>query len=529
MAAGDEPRYLTFETQNFSPDQPGPPRTSFLRLGAIADATLVGDIESMRARTPTAGAVTAASGAGEDLAARVASFEDDERNRCDPPSLDDNVAAKQAADAVADVAAQKKALDDLTARLGQTDDILYRVFDDARGWLASLSEEAAAAKTNRAALQARYDAMLARFEAAAAKNAAPGGRAFAPGYQTLRARREESKLLHTKGGVRDHTDGNRIVTTRGDKVEIVRGNYKLVVLGRYRDPENAESLGILPGQELSGGHYLEPSLIVAQETEIAWKRRQNGTWHTLETTTKDDTATVTTGDHESEAYGHYRRSTVGSETPTTAWHAPEDCPGPTCKHPNPKVSTQLWATDMVSTTGSPRWHVPSMHDETHAKTFVSELHAGAHHDETTATTMSASTTVDGEMETSVTVGTMETLKTAATINESTMVPVMASITIGDSQTKMTGIRTNVTLGTSTDLHVGAELNVTSPGSASVHVGAALDVFLGAKLDLVVGGTLSLTVGETSSLSTAANIHLTLIEHTKVAPIIAVAGGIITVG
>jgi hypothetical protein len=49
---------------------------------------------------------------------------------------------------------------------------------------------------------------------------------------TLDRRRAESLVLHSKGGWRDHTDGNRITTTRGDKVEVIRGNYKLVVLGR---------------------------------------------------------------------------------------------------------------------------------------------------------------------------------------------------------------------------------------------------------------------------------------------------------
>jgi hypothetical protein len=42
----------------------------------------------------------------------------------------------------------------------------------------------------------------------------------------------ESAILHTKGGWRDHTEGNRITTTRGDKVEVIQGNYKLIVLGR---------------------------------------------------------------------------------------------------------------------------------------------------------------------------------------------------------------------------------------------------------------------------------------------------------
>ncbi|HEY1694694.1 MAG TPA: hypothetical protein VGG39_21130 [Polyangiaceae bacterium] len=57
----------------------------------------------------------------------------------------------------------------------------------------------------------------------------------------------ESARLHSKGGWRDHSDGNRITTTRGDKVEVIRGNYKLMVLGRQDDP------GAGAGFDNSGG------------------------------------------------------------------------------------------------------------------------------------------------------------------------------------------------------------------------------------------------------------------------------------
>ena len=49
------------------------------------------------------------------------------------------------------------------------------------------------------------------------------------------ARKAESDRIHSKGGWRDHSDGNRVTTTRGDKVEVIRGNYKLLVLGRQKE------------------------------------------------------------------------------------------------------------------------------------------------------------------------------------------------------------------------------------------------------------------------------------------------------
>ncbi len=48
----------------------------------------------------------------------------------------------------------------------------------------------------------------------------------------------DDKALLTQGGVWDHTDGNRIVTTLGDKIEIIKGNYSLVVSGSDNVPVN---------------------------------------------------------------------------------------------------------------------------------------------------------------------------------------------------------------------------------------------------------------------------------------------------
>ena len=66
----------------------------------------------------------------------------------------------------------------------------------------------------------------------------------------VRYRRDETKLLHTRGGWRDHSDGNRISTTRGDKVEVIRGNYKLMILGREQWNDDA---GEGASWEASGG------------------------------------------------------------------------------------------------------------------------------------------------------------------------------------------------------------------------------------------------------------------------------------
>lgn len=126
------------------------------------------------------------------------------------------------------------------------------------------------------------------------------GAAFPTGSDgtTKDARAAESAQLHSRGGWRDHTDGNRISTTRGDKVEIIRGNYKLLVLGR-QDPQSsaAASANASPdgldsfasGVELSGGELDTDSgdLAAGFATNISytWERNSDGRFGWTQSTT----------------------------------------------------------------------------------------------------------------------------------------------------------------------------------------------------------------------------------------------------
>ncbi|MEM9692468.1 MAG: hypothetical protein AAGA56_07990 [Myxococcota bacterium] len=93
-------------------------------------------------------------------------------------------------------------------------------------------------------------------------------------------RQAQTEALHTGGGWRDHTDGNRVTTTRGDKVEVIGGNYKLLVLGREQWNDDA---GVGLHHESSGGityHYDE---VPGQIVDV--RRRSNGkTWQVIEET-----------------------------------------------------------------------------------------------------------------------------------------------------------------------------------------------------------------------------------------------------
>jgi hypothetical protein len=113
---------------------------------------------------------------------------------------------------------------------------------------------------------------------------------FGPELDDPSGRGLESSILHTKGGWRDHSDGNRITTTRGDKVEVIRGNYKMVVLGR-RDPLfPATTPGVVgtadptssAGWDVSGGlvDAADPALVgqTALNTEYLWEKNSDGRW-----------------------------------------------------------------------------------------------------------------------------------------------------------------------------------------------------------------------------------------------------------
>lgn len=520
-------RFLVIETQNFAPNEGSWPMTSYLRLGGVPNPERVKDAATMRALTPAAGAITAATGAGEDLASRVMSFTDDERDRCDPPTLDDNQEATREVAAENALWAQTQKLQEARDELGAIEGVLLSVWDDPEGWLGSLYQQAVAAAKRARELEEAYELALGRLQNAdeAAKRGEPP--AFCPGYVSLAERQSESARLFTKGGWRDHTDGNRIVTTRGDKVEVVRGNYRMVVLGRHRDPCDAEDHSVLPGFDASGGHIHEQSVVVAQRTDVEWKRRQNGTWHTRETTTKSDTQTIITGDSESFAYGHYRRSTVGSETPDV-WHEPEDCSKNGCRT-NPKIVSRVFASSMDSQTGSSAWWIPKFSDVTWGKEISSSTHVDTLSDHSEIESMTSTTRVTGEMTTATHAGTMSTVTTANVITDKITNMMMLSLTLGDSFTTTWGTQTSVTMGTMTDVVLGTEMNLTAILSVDINLGVGLDLFAGIKGDISIGGTVSINIGMSNTTNTAVQVDLALISYKKVVPLLAVKGAMVMCG
>ncbi len=135
--------------------------------------------------------------------------------------------------------------------------------------------------------------------------------------------------LLTRGGWRDHTDGNRISTTRGDCVDVVYGNYKLVVLGRITqsfDPSDNGGLGDAGNTDTnttlthnffdaSGGHITEGTSIGGQIVSCIWQSTdQGGCWESVQQTDSGDKKVYYTGRYEREIYGSKLETTVGKGT-----------------------------------------------------------------------------------------------------------------------------------------------------------------------------------------------------------------------
>jgi hypothetical protein len=291
----------------------------------------------------------------------------------------------------------------------------------------------------------------------------------------------ESKLLHTKGGWRDHSDGNRITTTRGDKVEVIRGNYKLMVLGRTDNPDEAASI------DLSGGHIGEDSITFrgGNYASIEWVQSYDGTWKVVEDVLRGDVTSTYHGDVRDYYYGLIVESTTGSEAPATYKE-------------NPRITEKTWATLIESYTGSAALPVPTIKDETWATAIESTTNAETITDATTATSITSTTTVTGAI-TDTTTATSVTSTTTADVSDTTTGDV-TSVTTGDVSDTTIGDSTSIIIGTDTEMIVGNVMELTVGAEESIKIGASVDISLGATLSLALQGGVEIDIGPKVSLT-----------------------------
>jgi hypothetical protein len=295
-----------------------------------------------------------------------------------------------------------------------------------------------------------------------------------------------TRHLETKGGWRDHSDGNRITTTYGDKIEVVRGNYKLVVMGRQDDPGNAQ------GHEWSGNHVQDwgqgtmpgasvtlewiqngyvpgaPILTAAKDPtdpESVDEFYVGGAWLLINSTERVYQYSRNAGNFREQQWGDKVEAYVGSENPerigttdgvgyqghpTAAEIAADhnvlddsdlvDKLRPSSvglPRGNPHLIEKTWAASISSSTGSSAWKIPQITEDTWAVSMIDSTDAETIKSTTKAHSMTETTTTD------------------------TMVSTTFAGAIVD--TTITGMKIDTTIGPLVDIFVGLRLGIDLAG------------------------------------------------------------------
>ncbi|HEY1694705.1 MAG TPA: IPT/TIG domain-containing protein [Polyangiaceae bacterium] len=368
---------------------------------------------------------------------------------------------------------------------------------------------------------------------------------------TVAQRVSESALLFTKGGWRDHTDGNRVTTTFGDKIEVIRGNYKLIVLGRQ------DAAGGGHTWESSGGCLQDNDAPPGQITEYKYVETQDGTWRTIETTSKGDVETIYDGkvvdrfvagsistivgredkatstgpigtnalaqlkaefalDQQTDtyvdaaltfdAYLTQRGYNKGTGTQSQDYFHEESGGS------NPVVFEQTWASRMESYVGSSAAWVPDIIDATYATNITETVNAT-----TLTTTLNAATLT----ETRAASGTLSENHSAATFTENWDVSgsMTSNTTTGGSINETTTVAGTVTdtLNATDSIFAIEKTPATAwtltfaTVSCDVNIGVKWEASIGAHFETNVGPGIALQVGPNLEIATAITLSVHAVE------------------
>jgi hypothetical protein len=350
---------------------------------------------------------------------------------------------------------------------------------------------------------------------------------------TLAERQAESARLYSRGGWRDHSDGNRITTTWGDKVEVIRGNYKMIVLGRQNDPELAM------GWEASGSHIQDyaPGTMPGASYFLEWIADgryhapadpvgdgPKGVWLLANTTENVYEYARYAGNKRDEEWGDVHESYVGSENPPDGAFATDDTHGSAGHEPphridgrnydlpggksaratppfnldnkglirsNPHIIEKTWARRIDSWTGSEARRVPTIAEETWAEETSGITNV--------LKTVTETTTVGGAVTETTTVGgaVTNTTTVGGAVTETTTIGLFntATTTVAGANTDTTivGAANTATsiiagLNTSMDFALGAfELGVTGGrlGVSATGIDIDVELYLG-KVEAILG-------------------------------------------
>ncbi|MFT3772018.1 MAG: hypothetical protein QM820_41965 [Minicystis sp.] len=307
-----------------------------------------------------------------------------------------------------------------------------------------------------------------------------------PAFIPAAERQKETARLHTKGGIRLHTDGNLVETVRGDCVCVVGGHYRMEMLCRQESGEDWAST------DISGGHFGRGGITFRGGGSIEYTPRlYGGTWSVFEDTEKGHVSTTYHGKVFERMAGDFVHSVTGLETPSA-------------ELPNPVVTEKTWAESISSYTGSAAWPVPLIEDETWAKVMTSDTHAdtststttvsGAITEVTEAGSVSSATSVSGAISDDTTAGSMTSTTTAGAITDTTTAGVITSTTTGNVVDTTVGVSLSTIIGAETEIILGNSMEVNLGAQESFTLGAVLDVTIGLIIDVALAGSLSVDVG-----------------------------------
>ncbi|MBK8936194.1 MAG: hypothetical protein IPM79_00690 [Polyangiaceae bacterium] len=278
----------------------------------------------------------------------------------------------------------------------------------------------------------------------------------------------QSRVIHTRGGWRDHSDGNRITTTYGDKIEVIRGNYKRIVLGRQDEATSSAGWDV-SGQIIQDFAYMMPGASVRVEESSNYKDASgNNVWHLQNTMENIVQSTNVAGDFFEYKWGNKHYSYTGSENPTDK--GPNSYP-----RQNPHILEKTWATKIEGYTGSENKRIPEIYEETWATMVTSKEYITTKKEESTITTATSDTTVTTLTETTK-VGAQVSTTFAGAVLDTTFVGAQNSTTIAGA------------LGDITIAGVIGELTLSPIGKGSIEImPAALELsIVGIKRALTIG-------------------------------------------
>ena len=303
--------------------------------------------------------------------------------------------------------------------------------------------------------------------------AGPNGHGLTPAQ-----RAEISAMLHTRGGWRDHTEGNRITTTRGDKIEIIEGNYKLIVMGRQTDP------GQGMGWEATGNNVQDfaGATMPGASVTVTWipEAYKTGVWLLQNSTENVYQYSRNAGNFKEENWGDLRETYIGSENPirvgegkddgtqghpkdhTTTPYPKASAPMPTVESTdlprgNPHIIERTWATKIDSSKGSAAWKIPQIDESTWVEHMSGSVNANSIKSDTKATSIKEDLRVGSKVANTV----------AGAIVENTVAGMHVSTHVGPVIENFVGLRLGI--------EVAGVVEVTGPFLVECSYGYSLAV------------------------------------------------------